>query len=124
MMIIQRAEKAKRPAVTVVVNDRQLIQQLQFHSCTWSMRPKSNFLTQYLCLRKVWEKSNSSRPDSCRIMRRDLSHPIVILSSPTHCDILLSRNDVDVVAVERHLDPRCFHLYDLTSQGHQRSVTN
>ena len=76
-------------------------------------------------LNPLWEKSNSSRPYSCRVMRRDLSlggekihftvilahtlyigkssiglkkktihslnsyHPIVILASPTHCDILL-----------------------------------
>ena len=59
----------------------------------------------------LWEKSNSSRPDSRRVVRRYLSlahftfiiepttsstslyphHPIVILPRPTHCDILLRR---------------------------------
>merc|ERR1719458_563676 len=111
-------------AVTVVVNHRQLVHQLQFHPHTWSMWPKSNFLAQYLCLRKVWEESNSSRPDSRRVVRGNLSHPIVILPRPTHCDIVLSRNYVDVVAVQCHFHPRSFHLYDLASQGHQRSVTS
>ena len=91
--------------------------------CCVSVRPESDHLVQHLGPGDGGEGGAGPGPDPGGVMGRHLGHPVVVLPRPAHSDPPLTGDDVNVVSVERGLDPGGLHPQDLTPERDQPGVS-